>query len=86
MYISIIAYTFGHDLPFFSCRPLYSSETEDFPVQARKNWRDAVEDLIYENNVDFYMSGHVHAYERLYPIYNAEVDPNLYNNPRGINS
>ena len=43
-----------------------------------------MEDLFYQANVDLYLSGHIHAYERLYPIYDGEVDANGYNNPRGF--
>jgi predicted MPP superfamily phosphohydrolase len=62
---------------------MYTSDTGDFPPLAHKHWRDAIEDLLYENNVDMYLSGHVHAYERLYPIYDGVVEAYNYSNPRG---
>jgi len=52
---------------------MYSSEESDFPPEALKNWRDAVEQTLYKNNVDLYISGHVHSYERLYPMYNVSL-------------
>ena len=36
--------------------------------------RIMIEDIIMENKVDLVIAGHVHAYERLYPIYNNVVD------------
>jgi len=65
-------------------RPMYSSEESDFPPDALRNWRNAVEQSLYENNVDLYISGHVHSYERLYPIYNGVIGQFDYNNPRDI--
>ena len=46
-----------------------------------------LEDLFYENGVDFQLWAHEHSYERLWPVYNNTVmngtmDPkNPYNNP-----
>ena len=51
--------------------------------------RIMIEDIIMENKVDLVIAGHVHAYERLYPIYKSEVDRdcmknqnNTYVNPK----
>lgn len=41
-----------------------------------------MEDLFYKYGVDMYFSGHVHSYERNYPVYQGNVDPNKYNNPK----
>eukprot|EP00008_Paramoeba_atlantica_P006163 CAMPEP_0201489280 /NCGR_PEP_ID=MMETSP0151_2-20130828/21759_1 /ASSEMBLY_ACC=CAM_ASM_000257 /TAXON_ID=200890 /ORGANISM="Paramoeba atlantica, Strain 621/1 / CCAP 1560/9" /LENGTH=442 /DNA_ID=CAMNT_0047874817 /DNA_START=91 /DNA_END=1419 /DNA_ORIENTATION=+ len=65
-------------------RPMYSSENEDFPPLALRNWRNAVEDLLYDANVDLYISGHVHAYERIYPMYQSKLEQTNYTNPRDI--
>jgi len=65
-------------------RPLYSSALDDFPLRAKKNLRAAIEDILYENNVDAYFCGHVHAYERMYPVYDNNVDSNGYDNPRAL--
>ncbi|XP_014257368.1 acid phosphatase type 7-like [Cimex lectularius] len=44
-----------------------------------------LEDLLYENNVDVAFWGHLHSYERLYPLYNYTVrkgpKKNPYHNP-----
>jgi hypothetical protein len=65
-------------------RPMYTSDGVDFPPEARKNWRNAIEETLYQNNVDVYLSGHVHAYERLYPIYDGVVGQTNYENPRDV--
>eukprot|EP00009_Paramoeba_aestuarina_P012490 CAMPEP_0201531954 /NCGR_PEP_ID=MMETSP0161_2-20130828/49083_1 /ASSEMBLY_ACC=CAM_ASM_000251 /TAXON_ID=180227 /ORGANISM="Neoparamoeba aestuarina, Strain SoJaBio B1-5/56/2" /LENGTH=474 /DNA_ID=CAMNT_0047935123 /DNA_START=60 /DNA_END=1484 /DNA_ORIENTATION=- len=65
-------------------RPIYSSVDGDFPPNAIHTLQEAIEDKLYDNNVDMYINGHVHAYERLYPVYKYEVDPNGYNNPRFV--
>jgi hypothetical protein len=41
------------------------------------NWfmRIEYEDLFHDNKVDMILQGHVHAYERTYPMYNFQVDP-----------
>ncbi|WPH04367.1 Hypothetical protein R9X50_00725700 [Acrodontium crateriforme] len=44
--------------------------------------KDVFEPLFYQHNVDLVLSGHVHAYERIAPIYNLVVDPNGLMNPR----
>jgi len=41
-----------------------------------------LEDVLYSFGVDFYFSGHMHAYERIYPTYKSSVLGTDYNNPR----
>merc|ERR1712228_127676 len=66
-------------------RPYYSSaHTEfhlDWPPQTPFFLREAFEELFYENNVDLYISGHIHAYERQYAIYKEQVMNKDYLNP-----
>ncbi|KAJ5484781.1 Acid phosphatase [Penicillium diatomitis] len=45
-------------------RPMYSSGSASY----QKNLRDAFESLMLENGVDAYISGHIHWYERLFPL------------------
>jgi hypothetical protein len=45
------------------------------------NCQTAFEDLFYTYDVDLYISGHAHIYERVAPIYKGVVDPNGLNNP-----
>jgi len=47
-----------------SHRPFYSSQTATY----QKNIRTAFEPLMLEFGVDAYLSGHIHWYERLWPL------------------
>ena len=47
-----------------SHRPMYSSQVSSY----QKNLRAAFEGLLLENGVDAYLSGHIHWYERLFPL------------------
>jgi acid phosphatase len=54
-----------------SHRPMYSSETASY----QKNLRAAFEGLLLEHGVDAYFSGHIHWYERLFPLgVNGTID------------
>jgi len=51
--------------------------------------RDILEEILMQNKVDLVLAGHVHAYERLFPIYAGKVDldsisqdKNTYANPK----
>lgn len=45
-------------------RPMYSSQTASY----QGNIRNAFEELMLEHGVDAYFAGHIHWYERLYPL------------------
>ena len=45
------------------------------------NCQIAFEDLFYEYDVDLYINGHAHLYERTTPIFNGAIDPNGLDNP-----
>ncbi|KAL6825324.1 Metallo-dependent phosphatase-like protein [Trichoderma camerunense] len=47
-----------------SHRPFYSSQVSSY----QKTIRAAFEDLLLQNEVDLYLSGHIHWYERLLPL------------------
>ncbi|KAI0129758.1 acid phosphatase AphA [Xylariales sp. AK1849] len=47
-----------------SHRPMYSTETSSY----QKNMRNAFEGLMLKYGVDLYLSGHIHWYERLWPM------------------
>ncbi|EJU04078.1 acid phosphatase AphA [Dacryopinax primogenitus] len=47
-----------------SHRPMYSTETSSYQTHMRA----AFESLFLEYNVDLYLSGHIHWYERLWPL------------------
>lgn len=43
--------------------------------------QNAFEDIFVEYNVDLYLTGHVHLYNRMHPIAKGVIDPNGLNNP-----
>ncbi|KAF7193734.1 Acid phosphatase [Pseudocercospora fuligena] len=54
-----------------SHRPMYSSEVSSY----QKNIRNAWQSLLIDAGVDAYMAGHIHWYERMWPItMNGTVD------------
>lgn len=53
-----------------SHRPMYSSEVASY----QKNVRNAWEELMLEHGVDAYFAGHIHWYERLFPLGNNTID------------
>lgn len=54
-----------------SHRPMYSSQVAGY----QKHVRNAFEPLLFKYNVDAYISGHIHWYERLYPLtLDGEID------------
>ncbi|EIW65876.1 hypothetical protein TREMEDRAFT_46104 [Tremella mesenterica DSM 1558] len=57
-----------------SHRPMYSSQTATY----QEDVRNAFEALLLQYKVDAYMSGHIHWYERLYPLgRNGTLHPEL---------
>lgn len=70
-----------------SHRPMYSSEVSSY----QPNIRNAFQKLLMDNNVDAYLAGHVHWYERLWPLtsngtidHAAIIDNNTYHVNEGI--
>lgn len=55
--------------------PMYNGDS------INKEFQSAMEDLFYKYGVDVYFAGHVHSYERDYPVYQGNVQTD-YNNPR----
>lgn len=54
-----------------SHRPMYSSQTASY----QRNVRDAFQPLLLKYGVDAYFSGHIHWYERLFPLTaDGEID------------
>lgn len=71
---------FGHR-PFFGSISVYSSVNNDSNCDA---CRIAFADIIYDQGVDFYFNGHVHYYERLYPVNrNGTLLTKNYTEPAG---
>lgn len=67
-------------------RPLYTSARDeehlDWPPQTPYFLQKAFDNVFYQYNVDLYISGHIHSYERLYPIYDHKVTTFDYLNPK----
>lgn len=60
-------------------RPVYSTLTLDYPPNFIETVRVTFEQLFAEHNVDLYISGHAHYYERTLPINNFAHDENYDN-------
>jgi hypothetical protein len=55
--------------------PMYNGDSINTDFQV------AMEEMFYKYSVDVYFAGHVHSYERDYPVYKGQVDAAKYNNP-----
>jgi predicted phosphodiesterase len=68
-------------------RPMYCSTVarseKGQPIHDAKHIQTAFEDIMHEEKVDVFMAGHVHAYERCYPIYKANLTSTDYGNVKG---
>jgi hypothetical protein len=54
-------------------RPLYNSEDDPSDFVVGVNLRGDIEDLLFENSVDFVLAGHYHAYQATQPVYRNET-------------
>lgn len=54
--------------------PWYSSNIKHYDDEQTILMRGYMEDLFYNYNVNIVFSGHVHAYERTYPVYKNKTD------------
>lgn len=54
--------------------PWYSSNVKHYADTQTVLMRESMENLFYEYNVNIVFSGHVHAYERSYPVYKNKTD------------
>eukprot|EP01147_Barroeca_monosierra_P009035 gene9035-1361_t len=55
--------------------PWYNSNVHHHDEPEETDMRKAMEDLLFEYDVDAVFSGHVHAYERMYPVYKNKTNP-----------
>jgi len=64
-------------------RPMYTGNEAVFniPIGYSKEVKKSFEPLFKKYNVDIFFNGHVHDYQRNYPVYNDEVTSRNYNNP-----
>ncbi len=60
--------------------PWYSSNMDHYGEQQTVEMRDFMEPLFYKYSVNIVFSGHVHAYERTYPVYlnNTNIRAPIY--------
>jgi len=70
-------------------RPLYCSNKGDNCNGSAESERKLYEEILHKYNLDLVLAGHVHTYERMFPIYNSNVDTaslskdkNTYTNPK----
>jgi len=63
-------------------RPLYSSSVLDYPADQQNRTRADYENLLREFEVDMYISGHVHLYERTLPMFNYTASQSDYMFPK----
>jgi len=70
-------------------RPLYCSSNSSHCKKSADVMKEFYEEIFYNGKVDLVLTGHLHAYERLSPIYKNEIDhecvnldKSLYLNPR----
>ncbi|KAL9644005.1 hypothetical protein ABK040_005473 [Willaertia magna] len=74
--------TLGH-------RPLYStgihfSNAKGEPIKDAENLRSLFEPMWHKNGVDLNVVGHVHTYERQYPVYNLTVETKEKSNYKNL--
>ena len=63
----------------FAHRPMYSSNGDGEGHGSEIEFREAMENLLYDSNVDLAIWGHDHHYERTYPVF----EENIYSNNSG---
>ena len=54
-------------------RPMYCSSSHSRCVDQAGRYRNMIEQVLYDNHVDLVLTGHVHNYERILPVYNNTV-------------
>jgi len=56
--------------------PWYSSNKDHYEEKQTVLMRDSMEKMFHKNNVNLVLNGHVHAYERTFPVYKNDVQEN----------
>lgn len=62
-------------------RPMYCSSDHACGDKGSEKLRQQMEDVFKEYGVDLVLSGHVHAYQRTYPVYNNALVTTSYSSP-----
>lgn len=57
-------------------RPMYDKILFDWPLNAKKNFKNSFENIFIKYKIDIYFAGHIHAYERNSQIINGKKDKN----------
>jgi len=52
---------------------LYASKKRDWPIFTDSYLKKWLEPLLHEYKVDIYIGGHIHFYERSYPVKNGKI-------------
>jgi len=65
-------------------KPMYSNNNDSYVKQYMPPLLGAVEDLFHANKVDLFICGHVHAYERSWPVYKNQRVADNYENPTAL--
>jgi len=65
-------------------RPLYSSACCGYIQDMLPPVQGAYEELFHEYGVDIFFCGHVHAYERTWPVYRNKTVQKNYDNPSAV--
>jgi len=73
--------TWLHRLRFLPLSLSSNSGTSGACEDNASIFRAELEQLFYEEKVDLVITGHVHAYERTYPVYNGTTYPS-YDDPQ----
>jgi hypothetical protein len=66
-------------------RPLYCSLDKNRCTKEAESLRSFFEDIFYNNKVDLVIAGHLHNYERFYPVYKSQVDKSVVKDSEYIN-
>eukprot|EP01114_Cavostelium_apophysatum_P015650 TRINITY_DN430_c0_g2_i1.p1 TRINITY_DN430_c0_g2~~TRINITY_DN430_c0_g2_i1.p1 ORF type:complete len:421 (+),score=59.35 TRINITY_DN430_c0_g2_i1:27-1289(+) len=63
----------------YAHRPIYCSSTWEWCQTniKRKHLSDAIESLLQDYNVDLFIAGHTHSYERSHPVYDGKIKGTL---------
>lgn len=56
---------------------------EDAPILTSADIQQSFEEIFHQYGVDVFMTGHVHLYERQWPLYKNKVTSKDYNNTNG---
>ena len=63
-------------------RPLYCGSGSSDCTKWATRLRNQAEDILYKNNADLVLSGHVHNYQRMYPTYKEKKMDEHYDSPK----